>query len=45
MANPNFVPSFSSDEIWRGQDTNRCISDDLVNNIKHIKVGAANAER
>lgn len=29
MANPNFVPSFSSDEIWRGQDTNRCISDDL----------------
>lgn len=29
MANPNFVPTFSSDEIWRGQDTNRCISDDL----------------
>lgn len=29
MANPNFVPMFSSDEIFRGQDTNRCLSDDL----------------
>ena len=40
MANPNFVPSFSSDEIWRGQDTNRCISDDLdtiESNIDSIK--------
>lgn len=30
MANPNFVPVFSSDEVWRGQDTTRCISDDLT---------------
>lgn len=40
MANPNFVPTFSSDEIWRGQDTNRCISDDLdtiESNIENIK--------
>lgn len=22
MANPNFTPTFSSDEIWREQDTN-----------------------
>lgn len=29
MANPNFNPTFSSDEIWRGQDTERCITDDL----------------
>lgn len=29
MTNPNFVPMFSSDEIFRGQDTNRCLSEDL----------------
>lgn len=29
MANPNFVPTFSSDEIFRGRDIERCISDDL----------------
>lgn len=40
MANPNFTPTFSSDEIWREQDTNRCISDDLdtiESNIDSIK--------
>ena len=29
MSNPNFIPTFSSDEVWRGTDTSRCISDDL----------------
>lgn len=31
MANPNFNPVFSSDEVWRGTDLTRCISDDLTN--------------
>lgn len=45
MANPNFVPTFSSDEIWRGQDTNRCVSDDLntiESNIDSIKSSIKN---
>lgn len=29
MANPNFVPNFSSNEIYRNQDTSRCLTDDL----------------
>ena len=29
MANPNFVPNYSTDEIYRGNDMNRCLSDDL----------------
>lgn len=29
MTNPNFQPTLSSDEIWRGQNTERCLSDDL----------------
>lgn len=29
MSNPNFNPTLSSDEIWRGTDSNRCLSDDL----------------
>lgn len=31
MANPNFLPTISSDEVWRGQDTTRCVTDDLDN--------------
>lgn len=29
MANPNFVPATSTNEIYRNQDTNRCLTDDL----------------
>ena len=29
MANPNFVATMSSNEIWRGTDDTRCITDDL----------------
>lgn len=29
MAETDFVGSFSTDEIWRGNDTNRCLTDDL----------------
>ena len=29
MANPNFVPNFSSNEIFRDLDTSRCLTDDL----------------
>lgn len=29
MSNPNFNPTLSSDEIWRGTNSNRCLSDDL----------------
>lgn len=29
MSNPNFVPNYSTDEIYRGSDSNRCLTDDL----------------
>lgn len=29
MANPNFIPTMSSNEIWRDLDDTRCITDDL----------------
>lgn len=29
MSNPNFVPNYSTDEIYRGTDMDRCLSDDL----------------
>lgn len=29
MANPNFVPAMSTDELYRGTDTTRCLTDDL----------------
>lgn len=29
MTNANFVPTFSTDEVYRGQDTTRCLTDDL----------------
>lgn len=29
MANPNFNPSFSSNEVWRDMDNTRCLTDDL----------------
>lgn len=29
MANPNFNPMYSTDQIWRGQDEDVCLTDDL----------------
>lgn len=29
MANPNFIPSFSSNEVYRDTDKTRCLTDDL----------------
>lgn len=29
MANPNFAPSISTNEVWRNLDTSRCLTDDL----------------
>ena len=29
MTNPNFSPTFSTNEIWRDGDTTRCLTDDL----------------
>lgn len=29
MANPNFTPNYSTDEIFRGENMSRCLSDDL----------------
>lgn len=29
MANPNFIPSFSSNEVYRDMDNTRCLTDDL----------------
>lgn len=29
MSNPNFNPTFSSNDIWRDQDSTRCLTDDL----------------
>lgn len=29
MANPNFVANYSTNEIFRNEDTNRCLTDDL----------------
>lgn len=29
MSNPNFNPQHSTDEIWRGSDDTRCLTDDL----------------
>ena len=29
MANPNFAPTFSTDEVYRGENLNRCLTDDL----------------
>lgn len=31
MANPRFNPLYSSDEIWLGNQTNRCLTDELDN--------------
>lgn len=29
MSNANFNPTLSTDEVWRGTNSNRCLSDDL----------------
>ena len=29
MTNPNFIPNYSTNEIWRNDDMDRCLTDDL----------------
>ena len=29
MTNPNFTPNYSTNEVWRGDDSERCLTDDL----------------
>ena len=29
MSNPNFNPTYSTDQIWRGQNESICLTDDL----------------
>lgn len=44
MANPNFIPVTSTNEIYRNQDTNRCLTDDLdtiENDIEALETGKA----
>lgn len=44
MANPNFTPSLSSNEIWRDLDDTRCITDDLdaiEEDISELQTGKA----
>ena len=45
--NPNFMPTYSTDNIWRDDDMERCLSDDLDNiesDIAALESGKANAE-
>ena len=42
MANPNFVQEHSTYEIWRADDTSRCLDDDLVS-IESDLVNKANS--
>ena len=47
MANPNFTATMSSNEIWRGLDDTRCITDDLdtiESNITQLQTGKANSD-
>lgn len=46
MSNPNFDPRYSTDQIWRGLDTERCLSDDLdaiEDDITALGTGKADA--
>lgn len=46
MANPNFIATMSSNEIWRDLDDTRCITDDLdaiEANISELEEGKADA--
>ncbi len=47
MPNENFSPTYSTDNIWREQDMERCLSDDLNTielNITNLQTGKANTE-
>ena len=47
MSNPNFVPNFSSNEIYRDTDDTRCLTDDLdtiESDITALESSKANAE-
>lgn len=44
MANPNFNPTLSSNDVWRDQDPTRCLTDDLdaiENDISALERGKA----
>ena len=44
MANPNFEGIYSTDNIWRGTDDTRCLTDDLdaiENDIEDLETGKA----
>lgn len=44
MANPNFIPNFSTNEIFRDLDNSRCLTDDLDNiesDISSLESGKA----
>lgn len=46
MSNPNFDPRYSTDQIWRGQNTEQCLSDDLdaiEDDIASLGTGKADA--
>lgn len=45
MANPNFVPNMSTNEIWRDLDDTRCLTDDLdtiESDIAALEISKAN---
>lgn len=47
MSNPNFVPNYSTNEVYRGTDSNRCLTDDLdtiEGDIEALETGKAPAE-
>lgn len=46
MANPNFAPSISTNEVWRNLDTSRCLTDDLdaiESDISDLESGKADS--
>ena len=47
MANPNFSPTYSTNEIWRDTSRNRCLTDDLdaiESDIETLETGKADAD-
>lgn len=44
MANPNFLPTISTNDVWRDLDDTRCLTDDLdtiESNIANLQTGKA----
>lgn len=47
MANPNFVANYSTNEIFRNEDTDRCLTDDLdtiESDIADLEIGKADSD-